>query len=233
MIAKLVALSAFTIIVLVGGYYIATNIQVRNSIFGLTTTNIADTTSSSNNAVLTPTAITSTYTTIQTTSCATATQMTSTQTSTTTASTSTQSTTEQAQNLQFTYSPQYPVAVESVKAVVTQDGNGNSFLAFSVIFQNIGNTPIYVTGGCGGTLSVSVSSPIVQQVTRGPLCECMEMIGPVNPGQNHTAITPGCWDSHKLELTGSGTVNAILYLYWSSSNSTQHMGTTIDATFTF
>jgi hypothetical protein len=231
MIAKLVGLAAFLIIVLAGGYYVATNIQVRNSIFQPV------------NTISTPTAITSTYstktyTTTQTTSCTTNSQTTQTTTSTTSESTSvtTLSSAVAVQSSSFTYSPQSPAEVQSVQAIVDKDQNGDSFVYFSVVFMNNGNAPVYVTGGCGGTLSATIVSPMAKQIRGGPLCECMEFIGSVNPGQNHTAITPGCWSGYRYELTGSGTMQVILTLdYYSSS--TQSSGTsdstTIEATFNF
>jgi hypothetical protein len=136
----------------------------------------------------------------------------------------------------FDYSPKYPVKIDSVKAVMNQGQNGDTRVTFQVLFENIGSSPVYVAGGCGSGLNSTIpaNSPIIQKVQGGPLCLCAQFIMPINPGQNHTTITPGCWSGYYYKLVQAGTVDVNFTLYWGSNGEsyTQSNSTSISAKFT-
>jgi hypothetical protein len=137
----------------------------------------------------------------------------------------------------FSYSPAKPVKIDDVRATVTQGSGGDRLVTFSVLFENVGTSPVYVAGGCGSGLTASVpaSSSVLQRFSSGPVCACAEFIGPVNPGQNHTSVTPGCWTVYHYRLTQPGTVTVDFTLSWwaDGQNLQQANSTNISATFTF
>ena len=137
----------------------------------------------------------------------------------------------------FSYAPNQPVKIDSVRALVYQGANGDKLVTFRVLFENVGASPFYVISGCGSGLTATLpaNSVVVQKVSGGPLCACAEFIAPVNPGQNHTSITPGCWSGYYYKLVQPGTVNVNFTLNWGTDgqNFQQSNSTTISATFTF
>ncbi len=136
----------------------------------------------------------------------------------------------------FTYSPSSPVKVTSVQASIFQDGGGGTTVSFAVSFQNGGTYTIYTAAGCGSGLTAEVppGSPVLQKVNGGPVCLCAEMMAPVDPGQNHTSYTPGCWSGYHFALLQPGTVQVDFTLYWGSMMaSPQATYTNVTAWFTF
>ncbi len=137
----------------------------------------------------------------------------------------------------FSYSPDKPIKIDAVQAMIYQGTSGDKFVTFSVLFENVGNSPVYIISGCGSGLTATLpaNSVIVQKVSGGPVCACAEFIAPVNPGQNHTSITPGCWSGYYYKLAKPGTVGVNFTLNWGSNGQDfqQSNSTTISATFTF
>jgi len=129
------------------------------------------------------------------------------------------------------------VKIESVQASTAQQ-DGATRVTFQVLFENVGNSPIYVLGGCGGGLTSSIvgSSSVIQQTAGGPLCDCAAIILTLESGQNHTSTNPGCWSGFYYDLVGSGTANVNFTLSWSTGSQNVIQGTnstTISAQFTF
>jgi hypothetical protein len=179
-----------------------------------------------NNATGSSTTSTVTTTTINTTST----------TITTISSISTTQTNMSA--VSFTYSPTYPIRVQSVRAVVSTESNGDHHVIFEVSFENAGNTSIYVVGGCGSDLSSTIpsDSSVLQKVPGGPLCACPMFIQSIDHGQNHMLTDPGCWSGYAVKLLHSGSAMVNFTLPWSIDNSyslQNENSTTINAEFTF
>jgi hypothetical protein len=158
--------------------------------------------------------------------------------STTTTSTSTASTISTqtvSTGGSYTYNPSSQVKILSVAATVSGSQAGHQAVTFSVQFENTGTGTIYVLSGGGSSLSSTVTSGqlVVQQVT-GPKCEIAIAMGPVSPGGDWTARTPGCWSGYYYQLFGPGTVQVQLTLNWSgnSSQGTSSGSLVIDAQFT-
>ncbi len=129
-----------------------------------------------------------------------------------------------------------PVKVLSVEAIISTSQNGSESIGFRVTFQNSGTAPIYLAGGCGSCLSSTVptDSQIIMKVTGGPRCYCATMLVGVDPGQNYTATSPGCWSGFRYQLMQPGTVLVHFDIAWSSSaDSSQSGDTAIAANFTF
>jgi hypothetical protein len=136
----------------------------------------------------------------------------------------------------FTYSPSSPVQVQSVEAMATRGSNGQILVTFAVNFKNVGDSPIYVAGGCGSGLSSSIAdSSVIKKVAGGPLCACAMFIQQLQHGQNHTSVNPGCWSGYHYELVGSGTVTVNFTQNWSVGgyNFQNQNSTSIVATFHF
>jgi hypothetical protein len=137
----------------------------------------------------------------------------------------------------FSFSPDKPVKIVSVKATTSQGSGGVKLVTFSVMFQNVGSSPVYVIGGCGSGLyaTLPANSPVIQKVSGGPVCMCAEYIAPINPGQNHTSVTTGCWSGYYYKLVQPGTVAVNFTLNWGmdGQNYQQSNSTSISATFTF
>ena len=135
----------------------------------------------------------------------------------------------------FSYTPTYPVRVESVTASTYQGGNG-TMVTFAVSFENVGSTDIYTVTGCGSSLTATLpqGTGVLKRVTGGPVCLCAEAPTAVPPGANRTAITPGCWTVYKFLLVHPGTVQVGLTLTWGTSQAgPQQDMTNITATFSF
>src|SRR6059036_932427 len=65
---------------------------------------------------------------------------------------STTSTTTSASS--YTFSPSSPLQVSSVSAQTTKDNaTGKVYLTLSVTYKNVGSEAVYVTRGCGSSLS--------------------------------------------------------------------------------
>lgn len=137
----------------------------------------------------------------------------------------------------YSYSPNNPVKIDDVRATVYQGTGSERIVTFTVLFENVGTSPVYVIGGCGSGLTATLpaNSPVLQKVSSGPVCACAEFIAPVNTGQNHTAVTPGCWSGYHFKLAQPGTVTVNFTLNWGMDgrNFQQSNSTTISATFTF
>ena len=135
------------------------------------------------------------------------------------------------------------VQVESVQATqfVCQNCgavNGQSYVRFAVIFENAGNSPIYIPDGSVG---VSISVPpdsILQKVASG-LCAGTFAIAKLNPGQNYTLYGPDCFTGYDYQLVQAGSVNVTFSFNWTtnskaSTNPTDFTNsTTISAQFVF
>ena len=154
-------------------------------------------------------------------------------TCTTTGSSTTPTTATSTQGA-FSYSPSYPVKIDSVEASTYQGANG-TMVTFMVSFTNVGSSDVYTVVGCGSSLSVTLTpgSTVLKQVSGGPVCLCAELPSAVPPGGNRTATTPGCWTSVKYLLVHPGTVQVDLTLSWGETQSSLQEATSITATFTF
>jgi hypothetical protein len=137
----------------------------------------------------------------------------------------------------YTYSPSSPVKILSVQAFANQEaGSKNRTLSFSVEFQNVGSSTIYVVSGGGSSLSATIlSGPAHSQIALGPKCEIVSAEIAVRTGQNFTSVTPGCWSGYTYQLSQPGTIEVELSLSWSTSVTTGASGgvTDIMAEFTF
>jgi len=133
----------------------------------------------------------------------------------------------------FTYTPSSQVKVLSVTATVFADQGGKGGVGFSVEFQNIGASPIYVLSGGGSGLNVTVTSGTsVVESSNGIRCELVEVIGPLNAGANSTAIAPGCWSGYTFQLVQPGMVGVKMTLTWANGTSGGVSGSVeIDAEF--
>ena len=90
-------------------------------------------------------------------------------------------------------------------------------MIFSVRYENIGSTDIYVLEGGGSGLNATVLSGTSQiQQVRGPMCELAGAMIPLSPGGNATAITPGCWSGFQFQILQPGEVQVLLILSWSN-----------------
>lgn len=137
----------------------------------------------------------------------------------------------------FSYSPNNPVKIDDVRATVYQGAGGERIVTFTVLFENVGTSPVYITSGCGSGLTATLpsNSPVLQKVSSGPVCACAAFIAAVDPGQNHTSATPGCWSGYHFKLAQPGTVTVNFTLFWgmNSQNFQQSNSTSISTTFTF
>ena len=135
----------------------------------------------------------------------------------------------------YTYSPSSPVKVTFVQATTYQDGN-RSTVSFAVSFENVGSYTVYTAAGCGSGLTASLApgSQVLEKVASGPVCLCAEIMAPVDPGQNRTATTPGCWSGYQFLLVHPGTVQVDFVLSWSSRQANPvATSTNVTAWFTF
>ena len=133
----------------------------------------------------------------------------------------------------FTYSPAYPVKVESVGASTYQGSNG-TMVTFEVTYENVGSYDVYTAAGCGSSLVATLppGNGVLKQVYGGPVCLCAEAITPILPGGNRTSVTPGCWTVDKIMVAHPGTVQVELTLSWSTMQDSPRQDiTNITATF--
>jgi len=219
---KLAALAVAAVVVLAIVISVPLAFQAWNNATGSSTTS-----SSSTNSTSTTTTTVSTTSTVTTT-------VNTTSSTITVSSTSTSQTNTSADS--FTYSPTYPVEVQSVRAIVSTVSNGDRHVFFQVTFQNAGYTPIHVAGGCGSGLSATIpgDSSVLEKVPGGPLCACAMFIQSMGHGQNHTSSDPGCWSGYGVKLVHSGSAVVNLTLSWSVGSGLQNENsTTITANFTF
>jgi hypothetical protein len=92
-----------------------------------------------------------------------------------------------------------------------------------------------VLGGGGSSLSVtSLSGNAVSNQTEKLRCEIPVATVPLNPGQNFTSVTPGCWSGYTYVLSQPETIEVQLTLSWSTGYSAgaQQGSTEINAEFT-
>src|SRR5439155_24135765 len=101
-------------------------------------------------------------------------------TSTTTSSSSASSSSSSVTNGMFSYQPTSPLKILSVAAVTDTSQNGSKSVTFRVLFENVGVVPIYVIAGCGSALNSTIlqTSPVLEKISGGPLCECAEILLP-------------------------------------------------------
>src|SRR2546426_2127184 len=160
----------------------------------------------------------------------TTTSLTTTSTSFTTPS-STVSTTSASS---FSFTPSAPLQVLSVSAQTTKDNaTGKVYLTLYVAYKNIGGEAVYVTRGCGSSLSATISSTSVIAENSGVRCRCAEFMAALNPGDSGSALTPGCWSGVTYQGVHPGTISVEMTLsYWSGQNQQNPGKTTIQASFT-
>lgn len=144
------------------------------------------------------------------------TSATTTSTSYSTVQSTSSSTSEQAGG-EYTYTSSSQVKILSVAAQVSGSQGSTQVLVFKVQFENIGSGKIYVQGGGGSSLTASITSgeAVLKQVN-GPRCEMVTALVPLNPGENWTSVTPGCWSGYYYQLLGPGTIQVELTLSWYS-----------------
>ena len=110
---------------------------------------------------------------------------------------------------------------------------GDESVSFWVKYENIGTSDIYIVEGGGSGLSANITSgtSLIQEYG-GARCDIIVVVGPLSPGANQTAFTPGCWSGVRFELLEPGTVGVRLTLSWSTSVSQGEEGSiTINAEF--
>jgi len=90
-------------------------------------------------------------------------------------------------------------------------------VTFSIQYQNIGPSNIYVLEGGGSNLDVTITSgtSLIQQV-KSPLCEIAVAMASLGPGDNATAVTPGCWSGFQYQLLQAGSIQVQMTLGWSN-----------------
>jgi hypothetical protein len=122
---------------------------------------------------------------------------------------------------QYTYSPSSEVKILSVQAFVSQAGSGEQTLTFSVEFQNIGNSTIYVvTGGRTSLNATILSGPVRTQYAQTAKCQIVSPEIPIGRGGNFTSSTPSCSSGFIYVLLQPGTIEVELTLSWSANTST-------------
>ena len=156
-------------------------------------------------------------------------------TATTTSSTTTQSassTQSQSTGNSYSYSASSQVKILGVTAIVSQQARDPT-VSFSVQFENIGSSVIYVVGGGGGDVSATITSgsAVLTQVS-SPRCEIATAIVPVSPGADSAATVPGCWSGFYYSLAQPGTVQVQLTLGWSNGTTQPGGSVEISAEFT-
>ena len=158
----------------------------------------------------------------------------STTTTTTTSFTTTSSTVSTTSASSFSFSPSAPLQVSSVSAQTTKDyATGKVYLTFYVAYKNMGGEAVYVTKGCGSSLSAAISSTSVIAENSGVRCLCAEFIAAMNPGDSGSALTPGCWSGVTYQVVHPGTISVEMTLsYWSGVNQQNPGTTSIEASFT-
>ena len=153
---------------------------------------------------------------------------------TTTSFTTTSSTVSTTSASSFSFSPSAPIQVLSVSAQTTKDdATGKVYLTLSAAYKNIGSEAVYVTRGCGSSLTATISSTSVIAENQGVRCLCAEFIAALNPGESGSALTPGCWSGVIYQVVHPGTIAVEMTLsYWNGQNQQNPGKTTIQASFT-
>ena len=155
-------------------------------------------------------------------------------TTTTTSFTTMSSTISTTSASSFSFSPSAPLQVSSVSAQTTKDyATGKVYLTLYVAYKNIGGEAVYVTKGCGSSLSATIGATSVIAENSGVRCLCAEFIAAMNPGDSGSALTPGCWSGVTYQVVHPGTISVEMTLsYWSGVNQQNPGTTSIEASFT-
>ena len=133
----------------------------------------------------------------------------------------------------YSYTASSQVRILSVEATVSGSQQGESAVSFWVRYENIGNSDIYVVEGDGSGLNATITSgaSLIKEFA-GARCMIVVVVGPLSPGSNQTAFTPGCWSGYQFELLEPGTIGVQLTLSWSTGLSQGEKGSiTISAEF--
>jgi len=133
----------------------------------------------------------------------------------------------------YSYTASSQVRILSVEATVSGSQQGESAVSFWVRYENIGNSDIYVVEGDGSGLNATITSgaSLIKEFA-GARCMIVVVVGPLSPGSNQTAFTPGCWSGYQFELLEPGTIGVQLTLSWSTGLSQGEKGSiTINAEF--
>ena len=122
---------------------------------------------------------------------------------------------------EYSYSPNSPVKILEVQAFTSQGGSGKQSLSFSVEFQNVGSSTIYVVSGGSTSLNATIlSGPARSETSFSAKCEIVTAQIPVGPGDNFTSSTPSCGSGYTYTLLQPGTIRIELTLSWSQGSST-------------
>ena len=158
----------------------------------------------------------------------------STTSTTTTSFATTSSTVSTTSASSFSFSPSGPLQVMSVSAQTTKDNaTGKVYLTLSVAYKNVGSEAVYLTRGCGSSLTATISSTSVIAENQGVRCLCAQFIAALNPGESGSALTPGCWSGVTYQVLHPGAISVELKLaYYSGANQQNPGSTTIEASFT-
>jgi len=143
----------------------------------------------------------------------------------------------------FTYSPTGQVRVDSVQATqqICQNCgavNGQPYVYFHIVFENIGSSPVYVFGGFGYCEPLSTTVPTNSSVLQAVASEraaCAGEIVTINPGQNYTVYAPYAGDGVSYQLVRAGTISVVFSFNWTTDPqaTTFPNSTTISAQFVF
>jgi hypothetical protein len=137
----------------------------------------------------------------------------------------------------YNFSSSTPLKIQSVWATITTTQNGERYITFYVEFENVGNSTVYIVGGCGSGLDLYTftNSSVLQKIPRAVICLCPQFIISLSPGQNHTSTIPGCWSGYYIKLLepGKATINFAQNWSTSSSGAQKQDKTLITASFTF
>ena len=161
------------------------------------------------------------------------TSTTSTTTSFTTTTTTTSSTVSTTSASTFSFTPSSPLQVLSVSAQTIKDSaTGKVYLTLFVAYKNIGSDAVYVTRGCGSSLTANITTTSVIAENQGVRCLCAEYISALNPGDLGSALTPGCWSGVVYQVNHPGTISVEMTLsYWLGQNEQNPGKTSIQASF--
>ncbi len=140
----------------------------------------------------------------------------------------------------FAYTPTGQVQVLFVHATqfVCQNCgavNGQSYLAFQVALENVGNSSIYIAGGTGElSVSIPANSSVIRAVST-EVCAGTFTIIELGQGQNYTLGGPPCDNGLDYQLVQAGSVNVSFSFNWTTSANSSNFPdkTTIMAAFTF
>jgi hypothetical protein len=165
--------------------------------------------------------------------------MTTTATSTTTV-TSTLSCPSKTTCGSFIYAPTGQVQVDSVQATEYVCHNcgavdDESYVAFTVTLENIGNSTIYIEAGSDGLdSSVPTNSSVIQQVA-SVICSGTLGIEDLSHGQNYTMSAPGCGTGFDYQVVQAGSVTIRFSFEWTTDIQADTFSnlTTISAQFMF